>query len=138
MFIIDFMSAPVASVSTPTPDAPESQRPGSAHLAMTLSALCGAGGIAGYVRASSMRSLIAGGLCGGAFALSSSLISTPGSQERGFRLATGTSAVLMLAMGARFARTGKVMPVGVLAAVSAASTAYHGNKWLEWSDQESD
>ena len=113
---------------------PDSRRPaGSAHLAMTLSALCGVGGVAGYVRASSMRSLIAGALCGSAFAISSHLITTPGSQERGFRLASGTSAVLMLAMGARYARTRAIMPAGLLAAVSAVSTGYHSNKWLEWS-----
>ena len=111
-----------------------SPRPtGSAHLAMTLAALCGVGGVAGYVRASSTRSLIAGALCGTAFGYSANLISPPGSQERGFRLSAGTSVVLTLAMAARFARTRAFMPAGMLSAVGAASTAYHGSKWQEWS-----
>lgn len=124
------------SGSTIVPPPPPSRPVGSAHLAMTLSALCGVGGIAGYVRASSIRSLLAGALCGSAFALSSHFITTPGSQERGFRLATGTSVVLMLAMGARYAKTRNIMPAGLLAATSAVSTIYHGNKWKEWNAEE--
>lgn len=36
-------------------------------------------------------------------------------------------------MGMRFAKSGKVMPSGVLSLVGAASTLYHVRKYQEWS-----
>ena len=118
--------------------APIARPPGSAHLSFTMAALSTVGGVAGYARAGSVRSLGAGVAVGAAFAYAGSLISTPGSTERGLRLAAGTSAVLTAAMAMRFARTRAVMPAGALTALGAASLAYHGAKWQEWAGVEED
>jgi uncharacterized membrane protein (UPF0136 family) len=121
--------------TTPTPELAAPRPPGSSHLTLTLSALTSAGGVYGYVKSGSSRSAIAGLLLGGAFFYSAQLIATPGATERGFRLATGASAVLAGAMAMRLAKTRALMPAGLLTAVGAASAAYHGAKWREWADE---
>jgi len=119
-------------MSAPASDAPAERPPGVAHLANTLSALTALGGVAGFVRANSARSLVGGGLLAAALGYGGHLIATPGSQERGFRLAAGASGVLALVMGARYLRTRALVPAGALALVGGASAAYHGAKWAEW------
>lgn len=49
-------------------------------------------------------------------------------------LAAGTSGAMALALGSRFMKTGKVMPAGLISAVSVVSLAYHTKKALEWKD----
>jgi len=44
----------------------------------------------------------------------------------------GTSVVLSGAMGARFIRTGKVMPAGVLMGAGVAGALYNWGKYREW------
>ena len=113
--------------------APAAERPpGVAHLAYALGAASALGGVAGFVRANSARSLVGGGLLAAALGYGGHLIATPGSQERGFRLAAGASGVLALVMGARYARTRALVPAGALALAGGASAAYHGLKWSEW------
>src|SRR4051812_10367831 len=70
---------------------------------------------------------------GGLFGWAGSRIQN-GEEVRGFKLATTSSAALMAAMGYRFFRSRRVMPSGMLAALGAASTAYHALKWQEWED----
>jgi uncharacterized membrane protein (UPF0136 family) len=44
----------------------------------------------------------------------------------------GTSAALSAAMGARFLRTGKVMPAGLLFAAGVGGALYNWAKYKEW------
>ena len=118
-----------------TSSAPEPllQPTGSAHMALTMSALCLVGGIGGYSAARSTQSLLAGLLFGGGFGASSYWISTT-EQERGFRFATLNSVLLSGVMGMRYARTRKNMPALPLSLLGALSAAYHGVKWREWAE----
>jgi uncharacterized membrane protein (UPF0136 family) len=44
----------------------------------------------------------------------------------------GTSIALGAAMAARFVRTGKVMPAGVMMGAGFAGALYNWGKWKEW------
>ena len=107
--------------------------PGSAHLSFALAGLLGAGGIGGYAKAASMPSLVVGLGCGGAFAASGVLIQR-GEDRLGHGVALATSVPLCVAMGARAASTGKLMPAGVVALVAGLSSAYQAKKFNEWSE----
>jgi len=85
----------------------------------------------GFVKAGSARSLVAGTLLSGGFFWAGSCISSD-QQLRGFRFATAISVILTGAMGARFLKTRRVVPNGLLAVAGLAGTAYHGSKWQEW------
>ncbi|KAI9218317.1 transmembrane proteins 14C-domain-containing protein [Blastocladiella britannica] len=101
----------------------------SQHPAYTLSALCAAGGVAGFVRARSRPSLIAGLSFSALYAASGYLIHT--NAAYGSELAVVTSLVLVLAMGPRALRNPKPHTVA-LAASGLLSTAYYGKKVYEW------
>lgn len=66
-----------------------------------------------------------------AYGFSAHLINQ-GDGERGHAAATAASALLAAAMGARLAKTGKVMPAGVLAALGLGGAAYNFSKYREW------
>lgn len=118
------MSAPPEAFQLPE------RPPGSAHLTYTVGAITAVGGVAGYVKGRSPRSLAAGLLFGAGFGYAGHLIGTQ--PERGFRFATTVSGLLTGVMAHRLYSTGKVMPAGALAAVGAAATAYHASKWAEY------
>ena len=61
-----------------------------------------------------------------------------GDATRGHQLATAASAVLVGVMGARYLRTKKVVPAGVLTGAGVASLGYNGMKTWEWMDAERD
>lgn len=103
---------------------------GSAHLSFTVGALLCGGGVAGYVRAKSMPSLI-GGLSTGSAMLGSGYLIQSGQDLEGHGLGFATSSLLFCAMGARFAQTKKALPAA-LAFVAIASAAYHGKKFNDW------
>ena len=117
-----------------TASSPLLARPtGSAHAALTMSALCAAGGAAAFFSpARSTQSLLAGLLFGSGFGAAAFWIQS-GEAERGFRFATLNSALLAGVMGARLWRTRKPMPALPLTLLGAASGVYHGLKWREWS-----
>ena len=56
-----------------------------------------------------------------------------GQPDTGHGVGLAASLVLTGVMGARFARTRKVMPPGVLTALGAVGVAYNGLKWREFS-----
>ncbi|CAE7944181.1 FAX6, partial [Symbiodinium sp. KB8] len=78
-----------------------------------------AGGVVGYAAKRSVPSLVAGGASGLA------LIAC--GQTGRFKSAAAISAVLMMIMGGRFAKTGKPMPAGLVALLSAAGLCF--NAW---------
>ena len=54
-----------------------SRAPGSAHLSFTMAGVCGGGGVAGYVKARSVPSLVAGLACGGLSGLGAMVVTYP-------------------------------------------------------------
>ena len=97
---------------------------GSAHLNMTVGALMVAGGAMGYLKAGSLPSLFGGAAIGGLLLEPGWLIQR-GHDRDGHRLALATSTALVAVMCARFARTKKMMPAGI---IGVASAAYDGKK----------
>jgi uncharacterized membrane protein (UPF0136 family) len=75
--------------------------------------------------------LVAGLGFGAAYAASAYLIANVDAFQ-GHALGAGASALLAAAMGARAARTRKLMPAGLLTGVGAAAFAYHAAKAQEW------
>jgi uncharacterized membrane protein (UPF0136 family) len=100
----------------------------SHHLAYSCAALCASGGIAGFVRAKSIPSLVAGSAFAILFTASAFLIKN--NKDYGYELATVTSAVLAASM-AKKAFSGKFIPIG-LVGMSMLSGAYYGRKMLEY------
>ena len=106
---------------------------GSSHLNMTLAGVLCAGGLAGYVKAKSMPSLIAGFGLGALYAGSAVLINR-GQSAKGHASAIVPSVVLLGAMGQKAVKSGwKPMPTA-LAVVGALATVYNGKKYLEWKE----
>ena len=99
---------------------------GSAHLNFTAGGAIILGGVAGYARAGSVMSLAGGGTIGGALVAAGVVISK-GKDLEGHALALAASSLLLAAMGARFAKTGKFMPAGAAAGVGAL-TALKGDE----------
>lgn len=97
--------------------------PGSAHPAFGFGVVTIAGGLAGYLRKGSKASFGAGVVCG-SLLITSGLMISGESQYGGHSLAAGTSALMTLAMGQRFFKTGKFMPSGVVSTIAAASMGY--------------
>ena len=114
-------------ISKPAMDKPT----GSSHLNFTLAGVLCAGGLAGYVKAKSMPSLIAGFGLGALYAGSGVLINR-GKSAKGHASAIVPSVVLTAAMGQKAIKSGfKPMP-SALAVVGALATLYNGKKYLEW------
>lgn len=90
---------------------------GKEHVPLSLAALMAFGGVLGYARAGSKPSLI-GGLASAAAYFSSARLIGALHEPAGHSLACATSATLSLSMGARAARTGKLMPAGAISGVS--------------------
>jgi uncharacterized membrane protein (UPF0136 family) len=117
-------SASISSISRPT---------GSSHLTFTVAALTAAGGVMGYAKKKSTRSLAAGLIFGASFAFAGHLINS-GEAERGFKAATLASAALALPMGFRAIKFRQPFPSGALAGIGVASGVYHGMKWQEFAE----
>ena len=106
---------------------------GSSHLNFTLAAVLAGGGLAGYFKAKSLPSLIAGIGLSALYAGSGVLINR-GQCAKGHASAVVPSVVLMGAMGQKAVKSGgKPMPT-TLAVVGALAAIYNVKKYLDWKE----
>lgn len=104
---------------------------GSSHLSLTMASLCMGGGAFAYYRKGSVPSL-AGGVGAGLLYLGAVKLIHDGESFQGHALACTTGALLAGGMGSRAIKTGKFMPVGMVATIGVISMLYEGKKANEW------
>ncbi|XVF35234.1 hypothetical protein REPUB_Repub18cG0127900 [Reevesia pubescens] len=92
----------------------------SQKLTLGYAALVGVGGVMGYMKSGSQKSLLAGGLS--AALLYYVYTELPTKPVFASSLGLGISAALLGVMGSRFKRSGKVFPAGVVSLVSLVMT----------------
>ncbi|KAJ4850366.1 hypothetical protein Tsubulata_031318 [Turnera subulata] len=88
----------------------------SQKLTLVYAALVGFGGLMGYWKSGSQKSLLAGGLATSLLYYVSYLL--PSNPVKASSIGLGVSAALMAVMGSRFLKSGKVFPAGVVSFVS--------------------
>ncbi|XP_074578432.1 uncharacterized protein LOC141834937 [Curcuma longa] len=93
----------------------------SQKIALAYAALVGVGGIMGYVKGGSQKSLAAGGIS--ALLLYFVYTQLPVRPAFASSLGLGLSAALLAVMGSRFRRSGKIFPAGVVSLVSLVMVA---------------
>jgi uncharacterized membrane protein (UPF0136 family) len=92
----------------------------SQKLTLGYAILVGAGGVMGFLKTGSQKSLLAGGLSSALlFYVFSEL---PGRPVLASSVGLGISAALLAVMGSRFKKSGKVFPAGVVSLVSLIMT----------------
>ncbi|GKV03723.1 hypothetical protein SLEP1_g15978 [Rubroshorea leprosula] len=92
----------------------------SQKFTLGYAALLGLGGFMGYMKSGSQKSLLAGGLS--ASLLCYVYTELPARPVLASSLGLGVSSALLVVMGSRFKRSGKVFPAGVVSLVSLAMT----------------
>uniref|UniRef100_A0A0D6R514 Transmembrane protein 14C n=1 Tax=Araucaria cunninghamii TaxID=56994 RepID=A0A0D6R514_ARACU len=92
----------------------------SQKFTLGYAALVGVGGLMGYVKSGSAKSIISGGLS--ALVLYYVHNQLPTSPVYASSIGLGVSAMLLIVMGARFKKSGKIFPAGVVSVVSLIMT----------------
>lgn len=92
----------------------------SQKLTLGYAALVGLGGLMGYLKSGSQKSLISGGISAGLLLFVYSQL--PVNPVFASCIGTGLSAALLVVMGTRFKNSGKVFPAGVVSLVSFIMT----------------
>ncbi|XP_038699936.1 protein FATTY ACID EXPORT 2, chloroplastic-like [Tripterygium wilfordii] len=92
----------------------------SQKLTLGYAALVGVGGVMGYMKSGSQKSLLAGGLSAGL--LYYVYTQLPSNPVFASSLGLGVSAILLGVMGSRFRSSGKIFPAGVVSLVSLVMT----------------
>ncbi|KAK4433597.1 protein FATTY ACID EXPORT 2, chloroplastic [Sesamum alatum] len=92
----------------------------SQKLTLGYAALVGIGGIMGYLKGGSQKSLIAGGLSASVLYCVYTLL--PSNPVLASALGLGLSASLLGVMGSRFKKSGKIFPAGVVSVASLVMT----------------
>ncbi|KAL8168410.1 hypothetical protein V2J09_009909 [Rumex salicifolius] len=92
----------------------------SQKLTLGYAALVGFGGLMGFVKSGSQKSLAAGGVS--ALVLYYVYTQLPTKPVFASSIGLGMSAALLVVMGSRFKKSGKVMPAGVVSLVSLVMT----------------
>ncbi|KNA19727.1 hypothetical protein SOVF_059090 [Spinacia oleracea] len=93
----------------------------SQKLTLGYAALVGLGGLMGYLKSGSQKSLASGGLA--ALLLYFVYTELPKRPVFASSVGLGLSAALLVVMGSRFKKSGKVFPAGVVSLVSLIMTA---------------
>ncbi|KAM5547078.1 protein FATTY ACID EXPORT 2, chloroplastic [Rosa sericea] len=98
----------------------------SQKLTLAYALLIGVGGVMGYLKSGSNKSLLAGGIS--AFLLYLVYTELPKRTVFASSLGLGLSAALLVVMGSRFKRSGKIFPAGLVSLVSLIMTGgyFHG------------
>lgn len=107
----------------------EESSEGKKKMAMSMSqkftlgyaALVGVGGLMGYMKSGSTKSLVAGGVS--AAVLGYVYVALPTNPTLASAIGLGISAALLGVMGSRYKRSGKVFPAGVVSLMSLVMTA---------------
>ncbi|KAL5572265.1 hypothetical protein UlMin_021862 [Ulmus minor] len=92
----------------------------SQKLTLGYAALVGVGGLMGYLKSGSQKSLLAGGIS--ASILYYVYTQLPTNPTFASSLGLGISAALLGVMGSRFKKSGKIFPAGVVSLVSLVMT----------------
>lgn len=92
----------------------------SQKLTLGYAALVGVGGLIGYLKSGSNKSLVSGGLS--ALVLYYVHTQLPSRPTFASAVGIGVSALLLIVMGSRFKKSGKVFPAGVVSLVSLIMT----------------
>lgn len=92
----------------------------SQKLTLAYAALVGVGGAMGYVKSKSTKSLISGAIS--SLVLYYVYTQLPSNPVFASSLGLGVSAVLLIVMGTRFKKSGKLFPAGVVSLVSLIMT----------------
>ncbi|ONK61103.1 uncharacterized protein A4U43_C08F26280 [Asparagus officinalis] len=98
----------------------------SQKLTLGYAALVGVGGVMGYLKSGSQKSLAAGGVSSLLlYYVYTQLPTNPGFASS---LGLGVSAALLAVMGSRFKKSGKIFPAGVVSLVSLVMVGgyFHG------------
>uniref|UniRef100_A0A1D1XSI1 UPF0136 membrane protein At2g26240 n=1 Tax=Anthurium amnicola TaxID=1678845 RepID=A0A1D1XSI1_9ARAE len=93
----------------------------SQKVTLAYAALVGVGGLMGYIKSGSQKSLAAGGLS--ALLLYFVYTQLPARPAFASSLGLGLSASLLVVMGSRFRKSGKIFPAGVVSVVSLVMVA---------------
>ncbi|KAJ6853391.1 putative protein FATTY ACID EXPORT 7 [Iris pallida] len=98
----------------------------SQKLTLGYAALVGVGGIMGYMKSGSQKSLAAGGIS--SLLLYYVYTQLPSKPAFASSLGLGVSAALLAVMGSRFKKSGKIFPAGVVSLVSFVMVGgyFHG------------
>ncbi|KAK4756622.1 hypothetical protein SAY87_006749 [Trapa incisa] len=98
----------------------------SQKLTLGYAALVGVGGVMGYMKSGSQKSLAAGGIS--AATLYYVYTQLPSNPVLASSVGLGISAALLIVMGSRFKKSGKLFPAGVVSLVSLIMTGgyFHG------------
>ncbi|KAJ0089516.1 hypothetical protein Patl1_13720 [Pistacia atlantica] len=92
----------------------------SQKLTLGYAALVGVGGLMGYLKSGSQKSLLAGGVS--ALLLYYVYTELPTKPVLASSIGLGLSAALLVVMGSRFKKSGKLFPAGVVSLVSLVMT----------------
>ncbi|XP_022987266.1 protein FATTY ACID EXPORT 2, chloroplastic-like [Cucurbita maxima] len=92
----------------------------SQKLTLGYAALVGVGGLMGYLKSGSQKSLMAGGVSASLLLVVYKLL--PSNPVLASSLGLGLSASLLVVMGSRFKNSGKIFPAGVVSLVSFVMT----------------
>lgn len=92
----------------------------SQKLTLGYAALVGIGGVMGYLKGGSQKSLIAGGLSASLLCYVYTLL--PSNPVLASSLGLGLSASLLGVMGSRFQKSGKIFPAGIVSFASLVMT----------------
>ncbi|RIA96935.1 transmembrane proteins 14C-domain-containing protein [Glomus cerebriforme] len=97
------------------------------YLGYAYASIVTLGGLIGFIKAGSTTSLVAGLLFGSLAAFAANRAST---NPKNVSLALAVSLVLLLVMGARFYKSGKFMPAGLVTVLSLFSAARYGYRYI--------
>ncbi|XP_064383491.1 transmembrane protein 14C-like [Halichondria panicea] len=97
------------------------------YISYVFALLVMTGGVMGFLKAGSTMSLVAGASIGGLLAYGAWQMSQ---NPRNFLLSFGVSLFLFGVMGMRFYNSGKMMPAGLVAALSLGQVVRLGARFL--------